>query len=346
METEVRSWTLGELAKLLAGELDGSPDVLISGVAQAGAGTSSDITFAEDQKHISLADRSDVGAVILGLESTSDKPHIHVEKPREAFETFLTIFGRGLPLAKGIHPTAVVSPNSEIDPSASIGPYAVVEAGAKVGRDCRIFPFCYVGEGCDLHESVVLYPHVVLYQDVVIGARSVIHSGTVLGADGFGYEWDGSRHRKIPQVGKVRIGSDCEIGALSAVDRAMIGQTALGEDTKLDNLVQIGHNVVIGDHTVIAAQTGIGGSCVIGNGVFMGGQVGLSDHVSVGDGVSIAARSASTRDVMEPGLYHGHPMVKIEASHRITANIQRLPELAKLVKDLKRRLDELESRAE
>jgi UDP-3-O-[3-hydroxymyristoyl] glucosamine N-acyltransferase len=331
---------------MLAGELSGSPEILISGVAQAGSGGPADITFAEDAKHVALVEESEVGAVILGLDAASSKPHVRVQKPREAFEAFLGIFKRGLPLAAGVHPTAILSAGCEVDPSASIGPYVVIEPGVKIGRGCRIFPFCYVGEGCILHESVVLYPHVVLYQDVEIGARSTVHSGTVLGADGFGYDWDGLHHRKVPQVGKVTIGPDCEIGALSAVDRAMIGQTSLGEDTKLDNLVQIGHNVKIGDHTVIAAQTGIGGSCVVGDGVFMGGQVGLSDHVNVGDGVSIAARSASTRDVMEPGLYHGHPMVKIEASHRITANIQRLPELAKLVKDLKRRLDELESRSE
>jgi UDP-3-O-[3-hydroxymyristoyl] glucosamine N-acyltransferase len=344
MEREVRSWTLAELAALLDGELSGSEELLIDGPAEAGSGGPSHLTFATDEKFLARAEASPAGAILVPPGMVTKKPSIRVADPKAAFGRFLYICRRPLPLPIGIHATAIIDPRAQVDPSASIGAYAIVERDAFIGPECQVYPFCYVGDHCRLEGSNILFPHVVLYQDVRLGARTVVHAGTVLGADGFGYIWDGSRQVKIPQVGGVNVGPDCEIGALSAIDRAMVGDTTLGQDTKIDNLVQIAHNVTVGEHTVIAALTGIGGSSEIGDRVAMGGQVGVADHVRITDDVSIAARAATTSHITEPGVYKGFPMQKYAAEQRLIVLLGRLPEMAKTVRDLEKRIAELESR--
>jgi UDP-3-O-[3-hydroxymyristoyl] glucosamine N-acyltransferase len=344
MATEVRSWTLGELASLLDGQLAGPPELRIDTPAPAGQGHGSSLTFAGDEKHLTLAEASEVGAVLVGAEMSSTKPHIKVANPKGSFGKFLTLCSEALPIQKGIHPTVVVDPRAHVDPSASIGAFAVIEQNADVGPGCRVYPFCYVGEGCRLHEGVVLYPHAVLYQNIEVGARSIIHSGTVLGADGFGYVWNGETHVKIPQVGNVVIGANVEIGSLTAIDRAMIGETVIGDDTKVDNLVQIGHNTRIGKHTIIASQTGIAGSCEIGDRVVMAGKVGIADHVTIADDVTLTAGAATTIDVDEPGVYKGFPLRPVVTAQRLDAMQLRLPDMMKRIKELERKIAELESR--
>lgn len=344
MEKPIRGWTLAELAQLLQGEFHGPADLLITGPAPAGKGSENDITFAGDEKYLALAEGSDVGAVLVSRGLNSRKPAIQVDHPRAAFGAVLAMCARPLPLSTGIHPTAIISPEASVSPSASIGAYVVIEKGAVVKDNSRIYAFCYVGEDCYVGENCTLFPHVVLYQDVHLGNRVAIHSGAVLGADGFGYTWDGKRHLKVPQVGGVTVGDDCEIGAGTTIDRATAGVTALGNDTKLDNLVMIGHNTTIGAHTVIASQSGIGGSSVIGNNVTMAGQVGIGDHVEIADQVIFAARAATPNNVSQPGLYKGYPARPLTREQRVLAITERLPELAKQVKDLERRLAELESR--
>ena len=346
MEKQVRSWTLAELATLLDGDLAGPPSLLISHPAPAGSGDGQALTFAGDEKYLSLVERSAVAAVLVGENVTTSKPAIRVRSPKAAFGHFLALCSRPLPLQKGIHPTAIVDQRAQIASSASIGAYVVVEKDAVVGENCRIYPFSFVGEHCVLDESVVLFPHVVLYQDVRIGARSVLHAGTVLGADGFGFVWDGERHQKVPQVGGVVVGPDCEIGALSAIDRATAGDTLIGDDSKIDNHVQIGHNTKLGDHAILAAGVGISGSCDIGERVIMAGMVGVGDHVTIADGVTLAARSATTSDVPEPGVYKGFPVRPLLEDQRLSILYGRLPEMASRIKELERKLAELESKTQ
>jgi UDP-3-O-[3-hydroxymyristoyl] glucosamine N-acyltransferase len=345
MEKPIRSWTLAELATLLQGTLVGPADLLITGPAPAGEGGESELTFAGDDKYLRLAEASKVGAILVSRGTDANKPSIQVDHPKAAFGAFLAQCARKLPIEPGTHATAIVSSDAEVDATASIGAYAVIDRGARIGANVRVYPFCYVGEGCEIGADSVLYPHAVLYQDVRLGSRVIVHGGTVLGADGFGYQWDGQQHRKIPQVGGIVIGDDCEIGALSTVDRATMGETQLGRGVKLDNLVMVAHNVRIGEHTVIASQSGVGGSTDIGKRVTLGGQVGIGDHVDIPDDVSLAARSATPNSLDEPGFYKGYPARPITREQRIVAVTNRLPELAKQVKELERRLSELEDKS-
>lgn len=346
MEKPVRGWTLAELAGLLSGEPDGPATLRIVGPAPAGSGGADTLTFAGDEKHLALAEGSEVGAVLVPKGFTSTKPVIRVESPKAAFGKFLALVARPLPIEVGVHPTAVVHPSASISPTASVGAYAVIECHAVIGDRCRVYPFCFVGESCVLAEDSVLFPHAVLYQDVSIGVRSIVHAGAVLGADGFGFVWDGERHQKVPQVGAVVIGPDSEIGAASTIDRATIGATEVGADVKIDNLVQVGHNTRVGNHTVVASGSGISGSCEIGERVTLAGMVGIGDHVRIADGVIIGARSATTIDVPDPGIYVGFPLRPLAHDRRLMVHYGRLPDMAKKLKDLEQRLAELESKSE
>jgi UDP-3-O-[3-hydroxymyristoyl] glucosamine N-acyltransferase len=197
-----------------------------------------------------------------------------------------------------------------------------------------------VGENCVLGAGTTIYPHAVLYQDVKLGERCVVHAGAVIGADGFGYAWDGHKQRKVPQIGGVSIGDDVEIGANTCIDRATCGETVLGDDTKIDNLVQLGHNVAIGSHTVIAAMSGVGGSTKLGDNVTIAGHNAISDHIEIGDGVVLGGRSAAFQDLTEPGQYLGFPPYPVATTMRILALQGKLPELFRRIKQLE---DELEA---
>jgi UDP-3-O-[3-hydroxymyristoyl] glucosamine N-acyltransferase len=338
METNTPTWTLGALAEMLGGELQGLPDLPLDRPVDCASSDPRGVAFAESEEYLREAEESQVGAVILprGMRPTS-LPAIYVDQPRLAFLRLLNMARRPLPLSSGIHPSAVVAEGAEVHPDASVGPFAVVERGAVVGRGCRIYPFCYVGENCVVGEESILFPHVVLYQDVRIGARSILHAGAVLGADGFGFFWDGTRRVKVPQVGGVVLGDDCEVGAMSAIDRATAGTTTLGDGNKIDNLVQIGHNTRIGDHGAIAALTGIGGSSRLGDRVLLAGQCAVADHVTVGDDVTFAGRTAAGQDVEEPGIYLGAPARPIREASRALLLATKLPELFSRLRRLEKR---------
>jgi UDP-3-O-[3-hydroxymyristoyl] glucosamine N-acyltransferase len=246
--------------------------------------------------------------------------------------------GRPLPLPPGVHPTAVVDQDATVAPTASVGPYTVVARGARIADGARVFPFCYVGADCVVGADTVLYPHVVLYQDVHLGARCVVHAGAVLGADGFGFAWDGTRQAKIEQVGGVRVGDDVELGAGSAVDRATSGTTRIADGVKVDNLVQVGHNATVGAHSLICGQAGVAGSAVLGERVVMAGQSGVAGHVAVGDDVVLAARAMATRDIGEPGMHYGFPARP--DGLRIAAALAELPRLRERIQRLERLLPE------
>jgi UDP-3-O-[3-hydroxymyristoyl] glucosamine N-acyltransferase len=343
MAQEASGWTLGELAKLLQGTLTGPADLFISRPVPSDSSDPQGITFAENDEYLAAAEHSAVAAIIVGKDCGScRKPTIVVEDARASFGRLLAMMIRPLPLASGIHSQAVVAEGARVDPLASVGPFCVIENGATVASGAKVYPFCYVGENCSVGEGSILYPHVILYQDVTVGARCVIHSGVVLGADGFGFFWDGTRQAKVPQVGDVRLADEVEIGANAAIDRATAGTTEIGKGTKIDNLVQIGHNSVVGSNTVIAGQTGVSGSSHIGDRVTIGGQAALSHHVRVCDDAVLGGRTGVTEDITEPGEYFGLPARPKAEALRSALLAGRLPDLFARIRELERRVETLE----
>jgi UDP-3-O-[3-hydroxymyristoyl] glucosamine N-acyltransferase len=331
-------WTLAELAPLLGASVGVSPDFVVARPVPYDSDDPAGLAYCAGPRYARVAARHTVGAVILPPGLTFERPCLYAKDPKAAFTRFLALCRRPLPLPAGVHPTAVVDPAASVAPTASVGPYVVVERGARIEAGARIFPFCYVGEDCVVGPETVLYPHVVLYQDVRVGARCVVHAHAVLGADGFGFAWDGSRQVKIEQVGGVRIGDDVELGAGSAVDRATSGTTRVGSGVKVDNLVQIGHNAEVGAHSLLCGQAGVAGSAVVGERVTMAGQSGVADHVSVGDGVTLAGRAVASRDIDEPVVHYGLPARP--DGLRIMAALGELPSLRDRLRRLERLLDE------
>ena len=334
-------WSLAELADLLGGTLDGPADHRILRPAPADEDDPQGLAFAEGA-YVARALASGVGAVILPPDAPGGKPTIRHPRPRQAFGRFLALNDRPIPLEPGISDKAAVSPLAQIAPTARVGAFAVVEAGATIGAGARIYPFAYVGESCAVEEDAVLYPHAVLLKNVTVGARTIVQPGAVLGTDGFGFLWDGTRQIKIPQVGRVEIGPDAEIGANAAVDRATAGATRIAADVKLDNLVMVGHNSRVGPHTVIASQTGIAGSSAIGARCTLAGQVGMVDHMRIGDDVTLGGKAGVTKPIDAPGRYAGFPAQPVIAEMRFQASLRKVPALLRRLEEMEKRLEELE----
>ena len=238
----------------------------------------------------------------------------------------------------------MVAADARVDPTAAVGPLAVVESGAVLGPRVRVHAFAFVGARAEVGEDSVLHPRVVLCAGVKLGRRVVVHPGAVIGADGFGYAFDGEAHRKIPQVGGVLIEDDVEIGANTAIDRAMLGHTVVRRGTKIDNLVQIAHNVEIGEHSIIVAQVGIAGSGRIGRGVVLAGQVGVADHLTVGDGAVVLAQSGLARDVAPGAKVFGTPARPVLQAKRLFTLEEQLPDIVRRLRKAEQRLQRLESR--
>lgn len=333
---------LRDLAALLDAELIGDGEVMVGGVAGLEDAGPGDITFLA---RASLAGRlagCRAAAVIVGPDTEADRPALRVADP---YRTFAGLLARlATPLDRvfppGIHPTAVIDPSATVGEGVAMGPYAVVGAGCRVGRGTRLGPHAVLECDASVGEDCVLHAHVVVRERCRVGDRAVLHAGCVLGADGFGYLPGPTGLQKIPQVGIVVVEDDVELGAGVCIDRATSGETVIGRGCKLDNLVQVGHNVRIGPHSVFSAQTGIAGSCVIGSGVTMGGQVGLGDHVTVGDNAKVAGKSGVHRDIPDGGVVFGYPALDAGEARRVFAAIRRVPDLIRTVARLERRMGE------
>jgi len=331
----VASFSVAEVAAACGGRVVGDGDRRLTGVrALEGAGADA-LSFVNEERALARAFASAAGALLArSAAALPGRTVIEISDPQVALIKVLRLFHPVRAPRPGIHPTAVVEAGAFVDPSSEIGPYAVVgdlsriEAGAIVGAHAVVGSRCRVGAGSWLH------PHVVLYDDVALGDRVEVHSGAVLGADGFGYATADKGLVKIPQVGVVTIGDDVEIGANACVDRAALEATSVGAGTKIDNLVQIGHNVTIGRHDVICAQSGIAGSAVLRDGVVLGGQVGVAGHITIGNGVKVQAQSGIARDVPDGESLHGSPAIGYRAYQKSWIEFSRLPETARLVRRL------------
>jgi UDP-3-O-[3-hydroxymyristoyl] glucosamine N-acyltransferase len=248
--------------------------------------------------------------------------------------------------APGVHATAVVSPEAELGPEVAVGPHCVVEAGARLGARVVLGAGCYVGRDAQIGDDTWLWPRVVVRDECVLGARCIVHPGAVIGGDGFGFAFDQGRYHKVPQVGNVVVGDDVEIGANACIDRATTDSTRIGDGSKIDNLVQIGHNVVVGPHCIIVAQVGIAGSTELEDHVTLGGQAGLVGHIKVGAGAMVGAQSGVTKSVPAETIVTGYPAVPHTAWKRLYAFLQKLPQLFQRTRELERRVEAIERQQE
>lgn len=336
---------LHELANAIQATVQGSTDMLISGIAQLDGATSSDLSFVV-KPTLHQAAKSSLAAAFVVTQPIPDdpRPQLIVANPLVAIATLAQrFFVPPLP-PRGIHPTAILGVEGRIGPEVSIGALVTIGDRAQIGSRVTIHAGVHIGSDVVIGDDCILYPHVSLLDQCVLGNRVVVHSGTVIGSDGFGYAQLDGRHHKIPQLGNVVLEDDIELGANVTIDRGTFGSTKIKRGTKIDNQVQIAHNVVIGEDCILVAQVGIAGSTNLGNNVMIGGQAGLVDHITVGDNVRIAAGSGVTNDVTAGFIVGGRPAVD-HATWRKSQVIQyQLPELRKELLSLRKRLAFLESR--
>lgn len=339
--------TLAAIAAHLGGEVRGEPELEITAVRALEVAGDGDLAFVADASLRQRAEGSAAAALLVPPALADlDRPRVVVEEPAVAVATLLAILHPPTPVAAGIHPTAIMGTGTTVDPTASVGPFAVLGDGSEVGPRAVLHPHVVVGKHCRLAADVVLHPHVVLYDRTVLGARTVVHAGTVLGADGFGYATRDGVHHKVPQVGGTVVEEDVEIGALSAVDRAALEETRIGGGSKIDNLVQVGHNVAIGRGCILCGQVGIAGSATLGNYVVMGGQSGSAGHLEIGDGVQVAGKSAVFQTIPAGTRVGGIPATDLARWRRQVAAVARVGELRRRLRELERRLAALEGEAE
>jgi UDP-3-O-[3-hydroxymyristoyl] glucosamine N-acyltransferase len=332
-------FTSAEIARHLGGEVLGDAALVLKGFAPAERAQSGDLTFAENENYFARAEESAASAIIVSGSFTSrGKTLIRVPNARIAFAKALALFFPEPAFPPGVHATAIVSPTAQVDPSAYLGPYCVVGEQVRIGPGCVLEGANHVGAQCRLGEAVRLFPNVTIYPRTEIGDRVRIHSGTVVGSDGFGYVLDSGAHRKVPQIGNVIIREDVEIGANVTIDRGALGPTIIGRGSKIDNLVQIAHNVILGEHCLLVAQAAIAGSTKLGNYVVLAGQVGLAGHLKIGNGVSIAAQSGVMHNIPDGEKWFGYPAQPDRQTKRQIIALHQLPDLLKRVAALEKQL--------
>jgi len=322
-------FSLGELAVRFGLELRGSPDARVSHVATLAQALPGSLSFLADSRHRRELATTRASAVVLAAADVPACPvaALVTENPRLAFARLVGLLHPEPKHTPEVHPTAVIAAGVRVPASATVGPLAVIEEAVELGEGAWIGPGCILQRGARVGEETRLVARVTLYPGVVLGERCLVHAGAVIGADGFGLAPDGGTWVKIPQVGSVRIGNDVEIGANTTVDRGAIDDTVIGEGAKLDNQIQVGHNVIIGAHTAIAACTGISGSTTIGERCMVGGMVGFAGHLTIADDVVITGCSLVSASIREPGSYSsGMPTVPTRAWRRMVAHLRRFGE--------------------
>jgi UDP-3-O-[3-hydroxymyristoyl] glucosamine N-acyltransferase len=334
--------TLKEITARIGGELSGEGNTEITGLASVQKARPGDITFILNKGDGSLLSSSQASAVIVpeDIDRTLlfGRNVVLVSNPSVAYASVAEIFDTPPRLKEGISPLASVLPSARISEKAIICPYAFVGEDTVIEEDVVLYPFSYVGNNVKIGAGSVIYPHVTVYDRVTIGRGVIVHAGVVLGSDGFGYIWDGMKHKKIRQLGVLEIGDNVEIGANTCIDRASLDRTAVNEGTKIDNLVQIGHNVTVGAHSILVSQVGIAGSTKLGMGVVLGGKVGVADHVNIGNKVRAAGGTGITKDVDDNATIAGNPHLPHREWLRQQAYLRKLPDLFKKLNRIEEKL--------
>ncbi len=345
--------TVAELASLVNGEVRGDASTVINRVAafaETMRGTSPGaITFIEDAKLLETVRETHASCVIIKPEHEIDGVCVmKVANPKLAFARIAAVLHPRRTFAASVHPTAHIAPDANIADDVYIAAHVVTGANTRIGQGSQIHAGVCLGDNVTIGRECVIHPRVVIYDNVTLGDNVVLHAGAVIGADGFGYVRDTETYVKFPQIGTVVIEDDVEIGAQTCIDRGALGETRIGTGTKIDNLVQIGHNVTIGNQVVIAAQTGISGSCVIEDDAVIGGQVGFGDHARVERGAIIGSKAGVLPGKIVRGggkVYWGVPVRPLEEYKRINAAMGRLPQMREELERLRRQVRELENRS-
>lgn len=345
-------FTAEMIAGYLGGTIDGNRNAAVRSVAKIEEAKSGDLVFLSNPKYEEHIYHTGATIAIVDRDFQAQHPLpegltlIRVDNAYKSFASLLDLYVANKPKKQGISPLAFIHPTATVGDRVYVGEYAVIGEGAVVGDGTEVWPQVYVGDRVRIGQGTKLYPGVKIYEDCVLGDRVTVHGGTVIGGDGFGFAptEDGS-FQKIPQIGNVVIESDVEIGSNCAIDRATMGSTRIGRGAKLDNLIQVAHNVVIGENTVMAAQVGIAGSTKVGRNVMMGGQVGVVGHITIADGVKIGSQSGIPNHILTPGVtVFGSPAYPGLEGHRIQASVKQLPELRKQVAELAKQVKTLQER--
>jgi UDP-3-O-[3-hydroxymyristoyl] glucosamine N-acyltransferase len=348
--SDQNQFTVKELAGHVSGSVTGGESLEIVRVADLLSAGPNEIAYVEDAKHLEAAAATKASCLIvpenLGLpelSNGSEQARITVKQPKLAFAKVAALLHPQKQFEPVIHSTAVIAETADVALTVSIGPFVVVGEHTTIGGGSRIEAGVVIGDSVSIGSECVIHAGVTLYDNVIIGNRVVLHAGVCIGADGFGYVRDDMGYHKFPQIGTVVIEDEVELGAHTCVDRAALGRTRIGRGTKIDNLVQVGHNVDIGERVVIASQTGISGSVVIEDDCVIGGQVGFGDHIRVQSGTVIGSKAGILPGkIVRPGVYWGVPIVPLDEYKRRNAHLGRLPEMRAEIKELRRRLEELE----
>ncbi len=336
---------LGDIAGRLGAVLEGDGEVLVDGVAGLSEAGPKQITFFANPKYAADVPRTHAAGIIVphDYRGETSATLLRMDDPYSGFMQVLRLFSdEERRCEPGVHPTAVVHPSVKLGARVSVGPLCVIEEGAVLDDDVVLRPGVFVGHGAALGEGAYVYPNVTLREGVRLGKRVIVHSGTVIGSDGFGYSRRGREYEKIPQVGTVLVEDDVEIGANVAIDRGTMGATRIGRGVKIDNLVHVAHNVTVGENTLLVAQVGIAGSTQVGCDVTMAGQSGATGHVKIGDGVMVGAQAGVTKNVPAGARVSGYPAMEHARARRLNAYVRRLPELFDELKRLGARVREIE----
>ncbi|MCB0735295.1 MAG: UDP-3-O-(3-hydroxymyristoyl)glucosamine N-acyltransferase [Bacteroidetes bacterium] len=341
-----------EVADFLGGSIEGKPREYFMGISKIDQGLPGSLTFLANVKYVDHLQTTSADVILINREqevdSSSDKTFIRTDDPYLGFCQVLNRYFNPAVSKSGIHPSATVSETASIGKDVYLGPNVVIDDHVTVGDGTKIYPNSYVGAGSTLGNNCIIYSNVSIYYDSRIGDEVIIHSGTVIGSDGFGHapQKDGS-YIKIPQIGNVIIGSKVEIGSNCSIDRATLGSTRIGDGCRLDNLIQVAHNVEIGAHTVIAGQSGISGSTTLGERCVIGGQVGFAGHLKVASGTQVGAQSGLNRDIEEENTqWFGSPVMPLKDALRTILIIQNLPEMRSKIKQLERTTEKIKQSLE
>ena len=336
-----------QIAHFLHGTVEGDPEVKVSSFSKIEEGKPGTLTFLANLKYAHHLYDTEASIVLVNNDFKPEQPVratlVRVENAYASLAMLLNLVERSKKQRKGIDPSAFIATSATVGDDCYVGNLAYIGEGARIGKNCMIYPFAYIGDNVTVGDHTICYPHVTIYENCAVGERCILHAGCVIGADGFGFAPEGETYKKIPQLGNVIIEDDVEIGANTTIDRAVMDSTVIRKGVKLDNLVQIAHNVEVGENTVMAAQVGIAGSVKIGKHCMFGGQAGLAGHIHVTDHVVFGAQAGVISDVKEPATLLGAPAINAKNFMRSSAIFNRLPDIYRTIGQMQREIEQLKN---